>query len=221
MERQPNRGAMADEPLQRWRPPRYALVAVAAAVGVLVGLIAALLRTSHAPAAAPGPLHAQVTWAAGAKRAPAFSLRDQRGRRVSLRSLHGRAVLVTFLDSQCKRECPVEGRALSDVLRRLNGTKAVTLVVSVDPWGDTRASAQSFAARARWHGDWHWLLGDRAALVPVWHAFNIAVKRVPGDVLHSVALYVIDPQGDLRAAYLFPFSADSVASDVRQLADTS
>src|SRR5438876_10613947 len=100
---------MADPPAQRWRPPRYALVAFAAAIGVFVGLIAALLHSPHAPAARPGPLHAQVTWAAGTKHAPAFSLRDQRGRRVSLRSLRGHAVLLTFLDSRCKRECPGEG----------------------------------------------------------------------------------------------------------------
>jgi protein SCO1/2 len=208
---------MADDPLQRWRPPRYALVAFAAAIGVFVGLTAALLRTSHAPAAGPGPLHAQVTWAAGAKRAPPFDLRDQRGRSVSLRSLQGHPVLVTFLDSQCKRECPVEGRVLRDVLGGLNGTGAVLLVVSVDPWADTPTSARAFAAHARWHGNWHWLLGNRAALAPVWRGFNIAVKRVPGDVLHSAALYVIDPRGDLRAAYLFPFSAGTVASDVRRL----
>jgi protein SCO1 len=208
---------VSDDPLRRWRPPRYALFALAAGVGVLVGLTAALLRSSHAPAADPGVLRAQVTWAAGAKPAPAFSLRDQRGRLVSLQSLRGRPVLVTFLDSQCKRECPVEGRVLGDVLRDLRQTGSVVLVVSVDPWADTAASARSFAARAHWRGDWHWLLGHRAALAPVWRRFDIAVKRVPGDVLHSAALYLVDPRGDLRAAYLFPFSARAVASDVRSV----
>jgi len=203
--------------VERWRPPHYALVACAAAIGAVVGLAVAL-RSPHAPAAEPGPLRAQVTWPARAERAPTFSLGDQRGRSVSLRSLHGHAVLVTFLDSQCKRECPVEGRVLRDVLLRVRDAGAVVLVVSVDPWADTPASARAFAARARWRGDWHWLLGDKAALAPVWRAFNIAVKRVPGDVLHSAALYVIDPHGDLRAAYLFPFSAEAVASDVRRLA---
>src|SRR5438270_7023153 len=159
---------MADSTVQRWRPPRYALVACAAAVGVLVGLVAALLRSPHAPAAEPGPLQAQVTWAAGAKRAPAFSLRDQAGRSVSLRSLRGHAVLLTFLDSQCKRECPVEGRVLQSVLGRVSDTSAVVVVVSIDPWADTSAGTRAFAARAHWQGDWHWLLGDRKRLAPVW-----------------------------------------------------
>lgn len=202
---------------RRWRPPRYALIALAAAIGAIVGLTAALVRSTHAPAAGPAPLHAQVTWPAGKKHAPAFALRDERGRSVSLRSLQGHPVLVTFLDSQCKRECPVEGRVLRDILSGVKGTGAALLVVSVDPWADTPAGARAFAAHARWHGNWHWLLGDRAALAPVWRAFDIGVKRVPGDVLHSAALYVVDPRGDLRAAYLFPFSGGTVASDVRRL----
>ena len=209
---------MVEDPSRKWCPPRSALFALAAAIGILVGLTAALLRSSHAPAAGPGPLHAQVTWMSGMKHAPPFTLRDQRGRSVSLRSLQGHPVLVTFLDSQCKRECPVEGRVLRDVLGDSKDTGAVLLVVSVDPWADTPVSARAFAAHARWRGNWHWLLGDRAALTPVWRGFNIAVKRVPGDVLHSAALYVLDPRGDLRAAYLFPFAAGSVASDVRRLA---
>jgi cytochrome oxidase Cu insertion factor (SCO1/SenC/PrrC family) len=210
---------MRDESPGRWSPPRYALVALAVVVGVLVGLVAAVLHGGRAPAAAPGPVHAQVTWAPGARSAPAFSLPDQRERTVSLRSLRGRPIALTFLDSRCTRECPVEGRVLGQVLEQVRGTDAALVVVSVDPWADTPASARAFAARAHWRGDWHWLLGRRVALAPVWRAFHVAVERVPGDILHDVALYVIDPHGDLRDAYLFPFTADAVASNLRSLSD--
>ena len=204
--------------MHAWRPPRYALIAAAAALGVLIGLVAALLRSSHAPAAPPESMRAQVTWAPGTKRAPLFALRDQRGQVVSTASLRGGPVLVTFLDSRCRSACPVEGRVLSTVLDELKGTNTVLLVVSVNPWSDTPASARDFAAHARWHGDWHWLLGSKATLAPVWRGFGIAVKRVPGDVVHEVALYVVDRHGDLRAAYLFPFSADAVISGARSVA---
>ena len=128
-------------------------------------------------------------------------------------------VLLTFLDSKCVRECPIEGRVLGDVLRGIKATRADTVVVSVDPWADTPASARTFAARSGWSGDWQWLLGNKAALAPVWRAYNIAVKRTPHDILHSTALYLIDPAGDLRAGYLFPFSAAAVTQDVKRLAD--
>ena len=107
---------------------------------------------------------------------------------------------------------------LHDVLRRTKGTGAVAVVVSVDPWADTPASARTFASRAGWSGDWHWLLGNKAALAPVWRAYSIAVKRTPGDIIHSTALYVIGPLGDLRAGYLFPFSTQAVVQSVQRLA---
>jgi len=200
-------------------PPQLRFALFAATIGIAIGLAAALLHRSQGSAAQPSPLRAQITWAAGAKPAPGLALRDQRGATISLRSLRGRVVLLTFLDSKCTRECPIEGHVLRDVLRGIKGTGADAVVVSVDPWADTPASARTFAARAGWSGNWQWLLGDKAALAPVWHAYNIAVKRTPGDILHSAALYLIDPAGDLRAGYLFPFSAVAVTHDVQRLAE--
>jgi protein SCO1/2 len=200
-------------------PPQLRLVLFAATTGIAIGLAAALVHRSQGSAAQPSPLRAQITWPAGAKPAPGLALRDQSGATISLQSLRGRVVLLTFLDSRCTRECPIEGHVLRDVFRRMQGASAVALVVSVDPWADTPASARTFAARAGWSGNWQWLLGDKAALAPVWRAYNIAVKRTPGDILHSTALYLIDPAGDLRAGYLFPFSAAAVAQDVQRLAD--
>jgi protein SCO1 len=199
-------------------PLQLRLVVFAATIGIAVGVAAALVHRSQGSATQPSPLRAQITWTAGAKQAPGLALRDQSGATISLKSLRGRVILLTFLDSKCVRECPIEGHVLSDVFRRMKRTGAVALVVSVDPWADTPGSARTFAARAGWSGSWRWLLGDRAALAPVWRAYKIAVKRTPGDVLHSAALYVIDPSGDLRAGYLFPFSADSVTHDVQRLA---
>ena len=205
--------------MPRRLPLQLRLVIFAAAIGIAVGVAAALVHRSQGSATQPSPLRAQITWAAGAKPAPGLALRDQNGATVSLESLRGRVVLLTFLDSKCVRECPIEGHVLGDVFRRMKGTSAVALVVSVDPWADTPRSARTFAARAGWTGNWRWLLGSRAALAPVWRAYNIAVKRTPGDILHSTALYLIDPAGDLRAGYLFPFSAAAVTQDVRRLAD--
>ena len=203
--------------MPRRLPMQLRLLVFAATIGIAVGVAAALVHRSQGSAAQPSALRAQITWAAGAKPAPGLALRDQSGATVSLRSLRGRVVLLTFLDSKCVRECPIEGHVLGDVFQRMKGTRAAALVVSVDPWADTPRSARTFASRAGWSGNWRWLLGDRAALAPVWHAYNIAVKRTPGDILHSTALYLIDPRGHLRAGYLFPFSADSVAHDVQRL----
>jgi cytochrome oxidase Cu insertion factor (SCO1/SenC/PrrC family) len=52
----------------------------------------------------------------------------------------------------------------------------------------------------------------------VWNAYGISVKKVPGDINHTVVLYVIDPDGYLRTAYLFPFVPREVARDIHRLA---
>jgi protein SCO1/2 len=199
--------------------PKKYLVVLAATVGVAIGLGAALVRTSRLPAVHVGaePLKAEVTWSAGTKRAPAFALRDQHGTAMSLAELRGHAVLLTFLDSVCKRECPIEGRVLADLQRKLRGTDAVTAVVSVDPWSDTAATASAFARKSKWAGLWYWLLGSRARLAPVWRAYSVGVRRGRGDVAHAVVLYLIDPRGYLRAGYLFPFSPTTIFHDVHAI----
>jgi protein SCO1/2 len=196
-----------------------ALVVLAATIGVAIGLGVALLRSSHAPAAGDpsSSLQAQATWPAGARLAPQIALRDDAGKTLRLSSLRGHVVLLTFLDSRCKRECPVEGRTLGDLQRRIGGTGAVLVVVSVDPWADTVRSVHEFASRAGWRESWHWLLGRKSQLRPVWQSYDIAVKRTPADVLHGTALYVIDRRGDVRSGYLFPFGADAVAREVQML----
>ena len=189
-------------------------------LGTAAGLGAALLHGGGGNAATGRPqvIRAQIRWDAGVKAAPSFSLRDQNGRRLSPAAWRGRPVVLTFLDSVCKRACPLEGRVLTDLQRQARGTRMVLAVVGVDPWSETPATARKFAARLHWAGDWHWFLGPLGALRPVWRSYDIGVRRVPGDVVHSLALYVIDAHGDMRAGYLFPFSAADVAHDVRALA---
>ncbi len=195
---------------------------LAATIGVAVGLGLALLRTSHATAPETFTLlQAHVTWPAGERVAPPIRLRDEEGTTLSLGSLRGHVVLLTFLDSRCRGACQTEGRMLGDVQRRTAGLGAVLLVVSVDPWADTAANAHSFASRSHWSGSWFWLSGRKGQLAPVWSAYDIAVKRTPGGILNDMATYVIDKRGDVRGAYLYPFSADVLAGALRRLDSSS
>lgn len=195
-------------------------VALAVAIGAFAGVAAAMLHSKGSTIAsgAPRPLRAQIRWDAGEKRAPVFTLRDAKRGRLSLAALRGRPVLLTFLDSVCKRECPIEGRVLADVERRLASTRATVAIVGVDPWAETPATVRRFTRKADWTGRWEWFLGSAAALRPVWRSYRVGVRRTPGDVMHSLVLYLIDGRGDLRGGYLFPFAAADVAHDVRVLA---
>jgi cytochrome oxidase Cu insertion factor (SCO1/SenC/PrrC family) len=207
-------------------PTRVAAVAVAlaATVGVGGGFAFHQLRGSAAkPVRAPAlpALHGQAVWAAGARPAPAIALRDQDGRRLSLAALRGRPVLLTFMDSRCHAQCPVEGRQLAAVLRALPPAQRPTLVVvGVDPAGDTPRSIvhamRKWTLAGPWR--WHWLRGTRAQLARVWHAYGVTVDPRTGDIAHSLVLYLVDRDGSERTAYLFPFLPGFVQRDLATLA---
>jgi cytochrome oxidase Cu insertion factor (SCO1/SenC/PrrC family) len=186
-------------------------------VGVGIALASGSGR-AHRATIAPAPsLRAQERWPAGARAAPEPRLRDETGHLLALRGQR-RVVLLTFLDSRCRSSCPVEGRMLASVARLVPPRlRPELVVVSVDPWGDSAASARRFVVESGWSGRWHWLLGTPATLRPVWSAYQIAVRRTKADILHSLVLYVV-VRGYERAAYLFPLAPKDVAADIRLLA---
>jgi protein SCO1/2 len=196
------------------------VVTLTAAVGVAVGVGIHLLGSEDSSHRLSG-LHGQATWPAGARPAPDFALSDQNGRRTSLASLRGRNVALAFLDSHCDRPCGREPRSLGTALRLLpRSARPAVVVVSVDPRGDTPRSA-AVAAR-RWGltagASWHWLLGSRAELAPVWASYRIAVRGTSGQIVHTPAVYLIDRRGFERAGLLWPFPPSWPAGDLRVLA---
>jgi cytochrome oxidase Cu insertion factor (SCO1/SenC/PrrC family) len=135
-------------------------------------------------------------------------------------SLRGRTVALVFFDSYCHAECPLQGRALSSAESTLPAAdRPVLLAVSVDPL-DTPRSAR--AAAADWGlaavAPWHWLMGTRAQLAPIWREYHIYVgPRIHGDITHTEALILIDRRGYERSGYLWPFEPRSVAHDLKML----
>ena len=106
---------------------------IAAAATVLAGALllqgaASTVRSAAEGACAslrPNPLSAAVR-----ALIPDFELPDLAGKKVSLRSLRGRPVLISFFATWCP-PCVEEAPSLEELARRL-GAKATVAVVSVD-----------------------------------------------------------------------------------------
>ena len=195
-----------------------ASVAAAAVVGIAIG--AAFHARLLGSAAAAPVLHGQATWAAGSRAAPAFALRDQHGRRVTLASLRGQPLAMTFLDSLCKQACPIEGQMLASAIRQVApAARPRLVVVSVDPAGDTPRSIAQAERKWRLPAGTIWLMGTHRQLKPVWDAYQITVEPISGDVVHSTAVYLLDKRGYERAGFLMPFVPGLVADDFRVLGD--
>ncbi len=199
------------------------MVAVAAVLGVALGLgVHSLAKTGSSGSSLP-EIRGQAIWPSGVRKAPQITLADSSGKRFSLSSLHGRPAIVTFMDSHCHAECPLEGRALAAGFRRIPAAeRPVVVVVSINPWEDTPASARRAIKRFGLAGfQWRWLLGTKKQLEPTWKRYNIYVRRVSGDVEHSDALYLVDSAGYERAGMLYPFLPGWISTDLETLARES
>ena len=188
-----------------------------ATLAVMVVATCAAVAVAWASARSNGAeprLRGDAVWAPGQRPAPAFALRDQHGRLVSTASLRGHPWLVVFLDSRCRTQCPVAGRELGSAERRLGGRPVRLVVISVDPT-DTPASVRHAAHDWGWRGDdWSWLMGTHAQLQPVWRAYGIGVIPQAGDIEHVIATFVIDANGDQRAAFMPPIAVPQLVRDV-------
>jgi protein SCO1/2 len=145
-----------------------------------------------------------------------FSLVDQDGRRASLREYRGQVVVLTFMYSTCKDTCPVTATTIRGALDDV-GHDVPTLAVSVDPAHDTPDSAEAFLVKQSLsNGRMRFLLGRRAQLAPVWHAYRIQPQGKGFE--HSATVLVLDKHGRQRVSFPVEQLTDrDLAHDIRRL----
>jgi protein SCO1/2 len=145
-----------------------------------------------------------------------FALSDEDGKRVSLSDYRGQVVVLTFMYSTCQDTCPVTATTIRGALDDL-GHDVPTLAVSVDPASDTRNSAEAFLVkRGLSGGRMHFLLGTRAQLAPIWHAYGIQPQG--NGFEHTARVLLIDKSGRQRVAFPVEQLIDrDLAHDIRKL----
>jgi protein SCO1/2 len=159
------------------------------------------------------------------KPAPGFRLADARGGTLDSRSLRGRPYLLTFLFTDCRDVCPLIGREIGEALRLL-GSRArevAAVAITVDPEGDTRTAVRAWLRKQRLPENFHYLIGSRRRLRPVWRAY-FAAPQPPGtdESRHTASIWVIDAGGRLRAKFSggVPVRPRDIAHDLRLLVRT-
>lgn len=152
--------------------------------------------------------------------APDFTLTDgPTGETVTLSSLRGRVVLLTFLYTSCPDTCPLTAETIRNARDRLGAAADdVTFVaVSVDPKGDTPQTTLRFVEEHRLRSTMRYLIGSQSALARVWQAYGVAQAVSAGDVLHSDVLYLIDKRLRGRVVLHSDATPETIASDLRIL----
>jgi cytochrome oxidase Cu insertion factor (SCO1/SenC/PrrC family) len=181
-----------------------AVVAVWAVAIVLLGAAPMALAQTNRNAS---PIIAQAIDGDSApmdSKAPAFTLTDQNGKQVSLASLHGKVVLLTFLDPVCTSDCPQiaqEFKGTDQVLGAKSRNVELVAIVA-NPLYRSMAYTRAFDAQERLTKvpNWLFLTGSLAQLQQAWKNYAIAAQILPGGgmIAHSDVAYVIDSAGYTR-----------------------
>lgn len=194
-----------------------AVAAIAAIAGVLAGI---LLLAPFRPADLstgtqlnePRPL-------------PAFNLTRDDQQQFTRNDLEGQWTLVFFGFTHCPDVCPNTLFLLDRVVDQLGQDEQPpqVLFVSVDPERDTPEQIRDYLDY--FNPDFIGVTGDAGNLQTVASAMSVAYELRPADhedgaqyeVIHSSAVLVINPNGQLHALFTPPLKADEMTTDLRTL----
>ncbi len=163
------------------------------------------------------------TLALPARQAPPIDLRNYMGQPVTLGEYRGKAVLVTFLYTNCPDICPLITANLRVVLQQLGARAAETqiIAVSVDPRGDTPAAVARFLRAHGMLGRMQYLIGSAPELERTWAAWSVGSTREAGQpdlIAHSALVYGVSAGGRLTTIYPASFEPKEIVHDVPKLA---
>jgi len=140
-----------------------------------------------------------------------------------LSQYRGKAVLVTFLYTNCPDICPLITSNLRVALNLLGrrASDVQIIAVSVDPRGDTPAAVAHFLAAHQMTGRMQYLIGSASQLGQTWSAWGVGATREadqPQLVAHSALVYGITAGGRVKTIYPDSFEPGQIAHDVPKLA---
>jgi cytochrome oxidase Cu insertion factor (SCO1/SenC/PrrC family) len=136
--------------------------------------------------------------------APGFTLTSQNGHQVSLASLRGKVVLLTFLDPVCTTDCPVIAQEMRSADTLLGGKASDTELVAVvaNPTYTSTAYTREFTSQENLSQvpNWLYLTGSLSQLAAVWHHYGIEVEDLPAGAMaaHNDLAFVISASGEVE-----------------------
>lgn len=133
-----------------------------------------------------------------------FDLVDQAGKQVTLASLKGKAVALTFLDPVCTSDCPMIAQSFRVADEMLGSAAKDTEFVAIvtNPLYHSLAATRAFDRQEGMTrvSNWLYLTGSVTALKKVWDAYGVQVTVTPAGSMvgHAELAYIIDRDGRLR-----------------------
>ena len=209
--------ASASGPRRRLAPvgPRWLLPSVALVAVLLTGTIVALAQVGSGRGSKPSALAFNPSLDPGTPlsgAAPDFTLSDQFGRPVSLRSFRGKVVILAFNDSECTTVCPLTTTAMLDAKAMLGqaGSRVQLLGIDANPAATSLEDVWSYSELHGMLHAWHFLTGSLPQLRQVWKRYGVEAAVERGQITHTPALFVIGPQGRKAKVYITQMSYSAI-----------
>jgi protein SCO1/2 len=170
---------------------------VAAFTVAAVALAAAYISLKSTPPR-PLPPHLEKI-----SKVPAFSIKDQTGKPITLDDLQGKIWVANFIFTRCKGPCPLITQRMADLNTKLGKVrdKVVLVSFSVDPGHDTpEVLAQYGAAQGASPESWKFLAPTQEDIdsIIVKGLLQPVSKEPDGTVAHSSRFVLVDADGWLR-----------------------
>jgi protein SCO1/2 len=155
---------------------------------------------------------------------PAFSLVDHEGQPFDQNRLQGHWTFLFFGFTNCPDVCPTTLRMLSSIEKSLaelpDDLRPRVALISVDPKRDTPEQLATYVKY--FNPEFVGVTGDPASLDAFTRQLGVPVAITETGnggytVDHSATLFLINPQGELRALFSPPHSASVIAADYRRV----
>ena len=139
-----------------------------------------------------------------ARAAPGFRLTDQKGRTLALSSLHGKVVVLNFMDPHCTDICPLVSQEFVDAQYDLGKAagQVVFAAVNVNQFFNRVSDVAAFSNEHQLSSipSWHFFTGPLNSLQATWRGYGVAVAapNPNADIVHTSVMYFIGPDGRER-----------------------
>ena len=154
---------------------------------------------------------------------PNFDLRNQNDNQINQNSFGSKVILVTFMYTDCKTECP---SALNDILSirdiiTENKDRLQILIFSIDP-NENYIDVKNTLSKYQLDLDVTYLVGNKDKLQPIWDYFYVPVGNVETKrndltlILHSIPAYLVLPEKNTTLIYT-EFNIDSILTDLNSV----
>jgi cytochrome oxidase Cu insertion factor (SCO1/SenC/PrrC family) len=197
---------------------QWTVLGIALLAGIGIGTAVAATRSSGTPAPIPvsaSPASQNPHLDPGSslnETAPTFTLTDQFGKKISLRSFRGKVVVLTFNDPKCTTICPLTTTALLHAKQLLGpaASKVQLLGVGANPEATQVKWVRDYSRVHGMTNKWRFLTGSLPELRRVWREYYIDAAVMNGAIDHTPATYVIDARGRESRLFLTQMAYSSV-----------